>query len=200
MFLLSLFQFLLLSACPALKVKLPLGTSVTPTSVLPLAQLKSLEPHGSKSLKQQFQHRELHRNPQNVPKNLHSCMFVPSLALRDHKPTLKWILSQSNWDKLIAMFVNFTRSCSGTSKFIPKELSTKAAAAPTTFKIQFEEKKMKIILHISSILLIMWKCGKAKTKNDPVKREKSFLLLSQNQPHKSFSELLESQRCVHPQS
>lgn len=101
-------QLLLLSACPALKEKLPLGTSVTPTSVLPLAQLKSSEPHGSKSLKQQFQHRELHRNPQNVPKNLHSCIFVPFLALRDHKPTLKWILSQSNWDKLIAMFVHFT--------------------------------------------------------------------------------------------
>lgn len=137
-------HLLLLSARPALRERLPLGTSVTLTSVLPLAQLKSSHPHGSKSLKpSNFSITSYTGGPPKCAKNLHSCVSVSSLALRDRKPTLKGILSQSNWDKLTAVFVDFTWSCSGTSKLIPKELSSKAAAALTTFKVKFEGVKKK---------------------------------------------------------
>lgn len=102
-------RLLLFSVCPALRERLPLGTSVMPTSVLPLAQLKSSDPHGSESLKQgNFSITNCTETPKNAPKKMGSCIFVSSLALHYHKATLKRILSQSNWDKFIAMFVNFT--------------------------------------------------------------------------------------------
>lgn len=141
---------------PSMRSEAPAGhlrharVSPSPGSAQILASPRLKEPQI-----QQFQHQELQRIPPKCAKNLHSCVSASSSALRDREPTLKWILSQRNWDELIAVFVDSTWSCSGTSKLIPKELSSKAAAAPTTFKVKFEgeKKKKKIKLHIRSILL-----------------------------------------------